>query len=242
LWSHHGGTWGLPGGALADGESPVAGAVREAVEEAGVPPEVLRVHATRVLEHPDWAYTTVVAEAVHDFEPDTTDHESLEVGWVPLAGLTDRELLPAFADALPELRDMVRRLVLVVDAANVVGSRPDGWWHDRQEATTRLRDHLTDVATDGLPGGVVGLPGDRWFPEVVMVSEGAARGVPPTDGVHVVEAAGSGDDEIVAQVERVAGQDRPGPAHVVVATADRGLIGRVRALGATVVGPRSLGY
>ena len=30
--------------------------------------------------------------------------------------------------------------VLVVDAANVVGSRPDGWWKDRAGAARRLHD------------------------------------------------------------------------------------------------------
>ncbi|MEV1288966.1 hypothetical protein [Micromonospora sp. NPDC049679] len=42
--------------------------------------------------------------------------------------------------------------LLVVDAANVVGSRPDGWWRDRAGATVRLRDALRPVARAGLPG------------------------------------------------------------------------------------------
>ncbi|WP_226921537.1 NUDIX hydrolase [Georgenia subflava] len=235
LWSHHGGTWGLPGGALSDGETPVAGAVREAVEEAGLDATSLRVHAARALVHPDWSYTTVVAEAVGPLDPHVSDPESLEIAWVPLDDLADHELLPAFGDALPELRTMLRRLVLVVDAANVVGSRPDGWWADRHGATERLRDHLAGAGPAGIDAAAVGLPGQTWFPRVVLVTEGAARGVAPVDGVEVVAAPGSGDDAVVDTVARLAAD---GVNEVVVATADRELRRRVEALGARTVGPR----
>lgn len=236
LWSHHGGTWGLPGGALDDGETAVAGAVREAVEEAGVVPGALRVCADRTLAHPQWSYTTVLAEAVEPFTPRVSDAESLEVAWVDLADVTALPLLPAFGAALPELTAMARRLVLVVDAANVVGSRPDGWWSDRAGATARLRDHLVGLAADGLPATALGLPGARWYPDVVLVAEGAARGVPPGDGVRVVDAPGSGDDAVVAAVTDLTSD--PGTV-VVVATADRELADRVRGAGAVgVVGPR----
>ncbi|MFD1504350.1 NUDIX hydrolase [Georgenia yuyongxinii] len=237
LWSHHGGTWGLPGGALSDGETPVDGAVREAREEAGVVPAGLQVTAARALVHPDWAYTTVLAQATAPFEPAVTDPESLEVRWVDLASIEGFDLLPAFGDALPELRTMLRRLVLVVDAANVVGSRPDGWWADRAGATVRLRDHLAALARDGLDAVAVDLPGQRWYPEVVLVTEGAARGVDPTDGVRVVTAHGSGDDAVVQTVTAVLGATGDGVTDVAVATADRELSARVAALGARTLGP-----
>ena len=71
---------------------------------------------------------------------------------------------------------------LVVDAANVVGSVPDGWWRDRRAAATRLRDALVrGRPADGLPD----LAGPV---EVVLVVEGAARGVPGRAGVTVVVA------------------------------------------------------
>jgi 8-oxo-dGTP pyrophosphatase MutT (NUDIX family) len=235
LWSHHGGTWGLPGGAITDGESPRAGAVREAVEEAGLPEAAVRLRADRALVHPDWSYTTVLAEAVAPVDPQVTDPESLEVRWVGLDEIGSLDLLPAFADALPELRTMLHRLVLVVDAANVVGSRPDGWWADRRGATLRLRDHVATLARAGLAASAVGLPGSTWLPDVVLVTEGAARGVGPTDGVSVVSADGSGDDAIVAVVRRLV--DDP-VNDVVVTTADRELIGRVTDLGARALGPR----
>lgn len=115
-------------------------------------------------------------------------------------------------------------LLVIVDGANVVGSVPDGWWRDRRGAAERLRDRL---AADGLPGhsGPV---------EIVLVVEGAARGVEPVPAVRVESAAGSGDDHIVGLVAR-AGERRR-----LVVTADRELRRRVTELGAEVAGPRTL--
>jgi hypothetical protein len=119
-------------------------------------------------------------------------------------------------------------VLLVVDAANVVGSVPDGWWQDRAGAAGRLRDALVPVASEGLPG---------WPPplEVVLVVEGAARAVASVDGVRVVAAPGSGDDTVVELVSS-AGRERS----CAVVTADRELRDRVRAAGAAVLGPRSV--
>ncbi|MFC0004412.1 hypothetical protein [Micromonospora siamensis] len=116
--------------------------------------------------------------------------------------------------------------LLIVDAANVVGSRPDGWWRDRAGAAARLRDGLAGLAGAGLPPE---LPGPV---EVVLVVEGAARGVTGTPEVTVVAAPGSGDDTIVELVAEAGNRRR------AVVTADRGLRERVVALGAEVYGPR----
>ncbi|WP_434081036.1 NUDIX domain-containing protein [Sanguibacter sp. Z1732] len=133
-WSHHGGTWGIPGGARNAGESAVQAAVREAGEEAGVQDPVLP-HASHELAHPDWSYTTVLAHVPGGMQVRATDAESVQVRWYPLDRVTALPLLGAFAEAWPLLRRMLRtRAVLVVDAANVVGSRPDGWWKDRAGA------------------------------------------------------------------------------------------------------------
>nr|WP_201749235.1 hypothetical protein [Micromonospora acroterricola] len=118
--------------------------------------------------------------------------------------------------------------LLIVDGANVVGSRPNGWWRDRAGAAARLRDSLAPVATAGLPTRLAAPV------EVVLVVEGAARGVPGTDGVRVVSAAGSGDDTVVDLVEGAPERRR------LVVTADRELRERVTALGAEVYGPRWL--
>jgi hypothetical protein len=120
------------------------------------------------------------------------------------------------------------KTLLIVDGANVVGSVPDGWWRDRLGAATRLRDSLADVADHGVAG--VGPA-----PEVILVVEGAARGLPDGPGVRVVSAPHSGDDTIVDLVRDVAaGRD------VAVVTSDRALRERVRALGARVLGARTV--
>lgn len=103
LWSHHGGTWGIPGGALAAGEDAVTGALREATEEAGIAPAHVRVVGQHVLDHVVWRYTTVVAEANGEILPAVTDPESTDVRWVPVRKAAHLELLPAFAAALPGL-------------------------------------------------------------------------------------------------------------------------------------------
>jgi hypothetical protein len=118
--------------------------------------------------------------------------------------------------------------LLVVDGANVVGSVPDGWWHDRPGAAIRLRDRLVPITTGGMPD----LPGPL---DVVLVVEGKARDIPAIPEVRLVRAGGSGDDSIV-DVVRDAGADR----RVVVVTADRGLRDRVTALGAEIRGPSSI--
>ncbi|GGR70245.1 hypothetical protein GCM10010269_06420 [Streptomyces humidus] len=115
-------------------------------------------------------------------------------------------------------------LLVIVDAANVVGSVPDGWWRDRRGAAERLRDRL---AADGVP--------DSFGPaEIVLVVEGAARGVEAVPGVRVETASGSGDDRIVELVAAAGARPR------LVVTADRELRRRVTELGADVTGPRSV--
>ena len=109
--------------------------------------------------------------------------------------------------------------VLVVDGANVVGSRPDGWWKDRAGAARRLHEQL--------------LTADLAYDDVVLVLEGGAKGGVPAgrDGhLRTVHARGSGDDEIVAQA------GRPDDT-VTVVTADRMLQSRVAAAGATSLSP-----
>ena len=120
------------------------------------------------------------------------------------------------------------RPLLVVDAANVVGSVPDGWWRDRAGATARLRDRLAPLAAAGLAG----LPPPL---EVVLVVEGRARGVPGIEGVRVLAAPRSGDDAIVELVG-----NEPADRTRVVVTADRELRERVQRLGASVLGPSAV--
>lgn len=112
--------------------------------------------------------------------------------------------------------------VIVVDVANVVGSRPDGWWRDRAAATARVHAATLEATRRG----AIDEP-------VVLVVEGAGRrGVSAgRDGlVEVVHADRSGDDAVVELLVGCRG-------HVVVVTADRELIERTRRAGAEQRGP-----
>ena len=111
--------------------------------------------------------------------------------------------------------------MLVIDAANVIGSRPNGWWRDRPGATRRFTERVRATVAAGLLD-----------PPVTLVLEGRARagaGEGDVDGVEVVHAPAEGDDTIAAIAE----------AHhdVIVVTADRQLAALVRAADAEVVGP-----
>jgi 8-oxo-dGTP pyrophosphatase MutT (NUDIX family) len=235
-WSHEGGTWALPGGARSSEETALQTALREAFEEAAVDPEAVTPSHAWFEDHGSWSYTTVVAHATGEVHASAADRESVEVRWIDLDAVADRPLHPAFTVAWPALRaEAIRRLVLVVDAANVVGSRPDGWWRDRAGAAARLRDSLSAMAAEGVPARVFELPADTWWPDIRLVVEGQARGVDPAPAVTVLRASHDGDAVIAVEASRAV-DERPDD-HVVVVTADRELRSRVEAVGARVVGP-----
>jgi len=239
-WVHHGRTWALPGGAVEAGESAREAATREAHEEADIPPARVRPLSASHVDHGNWRYTTILAVPIGPLAARVKNAESAELRWVHAGRVADLRLHRDFAVAWPGLREHLdRRLILVVDGANVVGSRPDGWWRDRRGAAERLRDKLATLAEAGLadpalPGG----DGWSWWPKIVLVVEGKARGVEPVPGVEVVEAEGEGDDKIVA-VALTARETGPDD-HVVVVTADRELRSRVEAVGASAFGPGTL--
>jgi YacP-like NYN domain len=110
----------------------------------------------------------------------------------------------------------------IVDASNVIGAKPDGWWRDRDGATLRLLDDLDGFATAGEEVTVVldhGRPewADRDGPLEVVIAPRRGR-----------DAA---DDEIA---RRVAADPDPGSIRVV--TSDAALAGRAREHGAQVEG------
>ncbi len=181
-WSHHGDTWGIPGGARRSDEDALTAALREASEEAGVAASSVRPFAAVVDDHGPWSYSTVLARAERELAVRPVDAESVELRWVAVDAVTDLPLHPGFGEAWPELHSLLnRRDVLIVDAANVVGSRPDGWWRDRAGATLRLAKSLARLAPEGVPATALGTNGarlDRVWPEIVLVVEGQARAVP----------------------------------------------------------------
>jgi hypothetical protein len=116
-------------------------------------------------------------------------------------------------------------VMVLVDAANVVGSRPDGWWRDRPAAASRLvRQIRVAAAASQLP-----------VPVLVVLEGAARRGVAEgmEDDVEVVHAGGEGDDAIAA----IAGA---AVEPVLLVSADRELRRRTQRDGVTAVGPRWL--
>lgn len=110
-WSHFGGTWGMPGGARHEHEDPVAAAVREAAEEAGVPAALLAVRFTSVLDLGYWSYTTVLARADRLFAPIIGDAESEDLRWVPFDEVAGLPLHPGFGAGWPDLRSRLDELL-----------------------------------------------------------------------------------------------------------------------------------
>ncbi|TQJ32420.1 NUDIX hydrolase [Microbacterium sp. SLBN-146] len=236
-WSHFGDTWALPGGARHEGESAVDAALREAQEEAGVPDGATRPRLLSVLDLGYWSYTTLVADVVEPFEAVITDRESHELAWVPIDEVDELPLHPGFASSWRVLRAALSvRPAIVVDAANVVGSVPDGWWRDRPGAATRLLERVAGLAERGVRAQELGLAEDVWFPEWSVVVEGAARDVAARDEIHVVRAPGEGDDTIAATARDLVDHGRT----VIVVTSDRELSQRAADAGASVRGARWL--
>jgi 8-oxo-dGTP diphosphatase len=98
-WSHHGGTWGIPGGARNSDENAETAAVREAVEETGLDPARIRVTGASTDDHGGWSYVTVYADLVTDHAPrlEPADGESTELRWTPVGDVTGLDLHPGFA-------------------------------------------------------------------------------------------------------------------------------------------------
>jgi 8-oxo-dGTP pyrophosphatase MutT (NUDIX family) len=109
FWSHHGGTWGTPGGALHAGEPAHEGALREVREELGLLPRDLVLGARSVDDHGGWAYTTVLATPARPLEPRDLrlNGESEAAAWIPLTALEDVALHPGLAASLDRLRPLL---------------------------------------------------------------------------------------------------------------------------------------
>jgi 8-oxo-dGTP diphosphatase len=264
-WGNHGGAWGPPGGARDSHESAVTAALREAEEECAMPPDAVSVLGILLDDHGGWSYQTVIASAPRPFPVRPASSETSRAAWVAAHDVPALDLHPGFAETWPLLREALQPLTIIVDAANVMGSRPDGWWRDRAGAARRLRDQLTGLAANGirsLPDSIDAPALERWFPGIVLVVEGAAR------SVAAAHAAGPpGNDRSGAPGgEPGPGSGEPGPGggrvrvvaapgsgddtitavagelegRRLVVTADRQLRERCAAAGASVTGPRWL--
>ncbi|MBS1881405.1 MAG: NYN domain-containing protein [Actinobacteria bacterium] len=112
----------------------------------------------------------------------------------------------------------------VVDAMNVIGSRPDGWWRDRERAIERLVGRLERRA-------------EHREERVTVMLEQKPRRALPAGQVEVAWAGTGGADaadrEILARLPAWLADDE-----VVVVTSDRDLARKARAAGAEVVPSR----
>jgi hypothetical protein len=108
-----------------------------------------------------------------------------------------------------------------VDAMNVIGSRPDGWWRDRHAAMERLVAQLEDLAAGG--------------DEITVFFERQPEPAIESESVEVAHAPvaipNAADDEIVRRLAV-----EPSATEITVVTSDRRLAARARAIGARVEG------
>jgi 8-oxo-dGTP diphosphatase len=240
-WGNHGGTWGPPGGARDSHEAAVAAALREAAEECDIPADAVSIRGILLEDHGGWSYQTVIGAAPAPFEARSASSETSDVAWVAAADVGQLRLHPGFAEQWPALRDALQPVTIIVDVANVMGSRPDGWWRDRPGAAARLGAELAALAGRGMPELPESMHApaiERWFPDYVLVLEGTARrvaqdgsgAVVASDRLRLASATGSGDDAIADLAMHTAGRR-------LVVTADRELRERCAAAGASVTGP-----
>lgn len=113
----------------------------------------------------------------------------------------------------------------MIDASNVIGAKPDGWWRDRDGATRRLLDDLREFAGAGEDVTVVL---DHGRPEWAGREGTLEVAIAPRRGRDAA------DDEIVRRLA-----DDPDPSSICVVTSDRALAARVREHGAGVMGART---
>jgi 8-oxo-dGTP diphosphatase len=103
-WTHHGGTWGLPGGACRFGESPDRTALRECDEELSGDLTAVRLGPiSHRDDHGGWVYTTLVANAPAPLALRPRGRESTEVRWVPHTEVARMALHPGLAASWPAL-------------------------------------------------------------------------------------------------------------------------------------------
>ena len=102
-WTHDGGTWALPGGAIDSHETRESAALREAWEEAGIAAEHISVKDVYIDDHGAWSYATVIAHAAVTVEATAANAESDAMRWVPIEQVARYELHPGLAASWPDL-------------------------------------------------------------------------------------------------------------------------------------------
>jgi len=117
-------------------------------------------------------------------------------------------------------------VTIIVDVANVMGSRPDGWWRDRAGAAVRLHDQVARLAASGravLPSGA-GAPAEAGAP----AGAGPSGEHGPPSGEHGPPAGEHGPP---------AGEHGPPGFVLVLEGAARAAAARVPSAGSTTPSP-----
>ncbi len=154
-WTHEGDSWGVPGGARDQGESPLTAAVREAGEEAALSAEDVDPIGLYVDDHGGWSYTTVVARATRPLHPVAANAESVSVRWYPRSEVTSLRLHSGFAAAWQHLQLIPPPLYLVIYPAVAVDPR--------------IAELVQDgIAAPRLPAGVLSGGLSRLLPHLVQ--------------------------------------------------------------------------
>lgn len=154
-WTHQGGTWSIPGGARRLTESVIESSLRELSEEVILPTSVGRLCpvGTSVLDRGGWTYTTVIMRAESEVEAKPDGRETDDLLWISPSEVLDLELHPGLAEAWPSVSEMLAIHPVIVG--------------------------VPEVPVPGLRAVRLGLPGSRWFPEVVTADQASS-------GSHVI--------------------------------------------------------
>jgi 8-oxo-dGTP pyrophosphatase MutT (NUDIX family) len=108
-WSHHGDTWGPPGGARDSHETPAEAAVREAAEECGAPAGLVRISALLDDDHGGWSYQTLIGQAAEPFTV-RPSREATETAWIPADDVASLRKEGFKLEEIFELSDMQNRV------------------------------------------------------------------------------------------------------------------------------------
>jgi predicted RNA-binding protein with PIN domain len=113
----------------------------------------------------------------------------------------------------------------IVDGMNLIGSRPDGWWRDRQAARRRLVAELDRFGTSH---------GERV--EVVFDGRPGADEMVDFEAAETAVSFAPGGPDAADRVIAALARDATDPAETTVVTSDADLAAKVRASGVAVVG------
>lgn len=229
--SDHPGTWGVPGGALHEGELPAMGAIREATEEMGVLPNIRPGHIVAD-DHGGWVFHTVVCDAPTEFRPTVdgaTSHETAGWAWVTARETRELPLHPGFAGNF----DQVRRARSSKPVAPVAKDAADP--HDPSPVEA---EHVRSVMLRDFPASALGwVDQTRWVGPVEI----------PHDRINYADEGSWAASKDKKRVKRFARAYRDGEdVHPVIMVQTPGstkvtmVDGRHRALGSFKAGQNAL--